>query len=133
MDFVPIATTTMSQAISNSEPGSAAGGGGRSVGLAELHLVQRRPVTQRCVVAEDLERRGEELEPDALLLGVVDLLGPGRQLVAAAAVDDRGLGRAEPAGGPDGVHRHVAAADDDDPLAVQDRRVGLRRPRRPSG
>ena len=47
----------------------------------------------------------------------------GRQLVLAAAVDDDGLLGAQAQRRPDGVHGHVAAADDDDALAVQDRRV----------
>ena len=129
-----MATTTISQGISNSGPGNRFGRrpAGR-VRLAEFHPDAAQAADPAVLVAEHLERRGQELEADAFLLGVVDLLGPGRQLVVAAPVDDRRLVGAEPLGGPDRVHGDVAAADDHDPLAVQDRRVGVRAARRPSG
>jgi hypothetical protein len=54
---------------------------------------------------------------------VVDFLDAGRQLGAGAAVDAHRLVGAQAAGGADGVHGDVAAADDRDALAAQDRRV----------
>ena len=67
-----------------------------------------RPVSSPMIA----DRRRQEMELDPLLLGVLDLLDPGRHLVARAAVDDDRPLRAEPLGRPDGVHGHVAAADD---------------------
>ena len=131
---MPIATTTMSQSITNSEP--SIGTGRRrpeSSGSPSSIRWQRRPRDPALLVAEHLERRDQEVEEDALLLGVVDLLGARGELVVRAAVDDPGLGRPEPPRRPDRVHRDVAAADHDDPLAVEDRRVRARGSRRPSG
>jgi hypothetical protein len=91
---VPMATTTMSQSIVNSEPGMGTGRRRPPRRLAELHPLAAEAGDPAVVVAEHLERRGQQLEADALLLGVVDLLGAGGQLLAAAPVDDRRLGSA---------------------------------------
>ena len=95
------------------------------VRLAELHPLAAQAADPALLVAEHLERRDQEVEDDAFLLGVVDLLGARGELVVRAAVDDPRLRRAEPPRGPDRVHGHVAAADHDDALAMQDRRVGV--------
>ena len=62
---------------------------------------------------------GEQIEDDALLLGVVDLFGTGGELSLGAAVDDVDLG-AHALGTPGGVHGHVAAADNSHLLVVED-------------
>ena len=127
-----MATTTMSQSMTNSDPGTGLGPAppGR-VGLA------KRPSAGSAARSPSRPRRRgprpgrQELEPDALLLGVVDLLGPGGQLLAAATVDDVPRRPPQPPGRPDGVHRDVAATDDDDALALEDGRVAVLGPRRP--
>ena len=67
-------------------------------------------------------------ELDALLLGVLGLLGPGRHLGLGAAVDQVAGLRPQAAGGADGVHGRVAAAHHGDVLApaVEDRLVVTR-------
>ena len=62
---------------------------------------------------------GEQVEDDSLLLGVVDLLGPGGELGLGAAVDDVDLGP-QTLGAPGGVHGHVAAATTATLLVVED-------------
>ena len=47
----------------------------------------------------------------------LDLRRQGRHILLTPAVDDADLGGAEPDGCPGGVHRDVAAADDDDLFA----------------
>ena len=69
------------------------------------------------VLAEDLDRAREELHPDALALGLAELLLVDDQLGPGAAVDDRDVLRAVAQARPRAVHRGVAAADDDDVLA----------------
>ena len=61
-----------------------------------------------------------------LLLGVVDLLVPGRHLLLGAAVDDRRRLRSEADGGAHRVHRRVAAAEHGDPLVRGRRRPACR-------
>ena len=122
---VPIATTTISHGISNSEPGIGSGRARPDAsGSPSSIRTQRERANPAGLVAEDLDRGDQEVEPDPLLLGVVDLLGPGRELVAPPAIDDHRLARAEPPGRPDRVHRDVPTADDGDPLPVQDGRLG---------
>ena len=115
--------------MTNSEPGI---GSGRrrpeASGSPERHPLAAQAGHPVLVVADDLERGHLELEPDALLLGVVDLLRARGQLVVAAPIDDDRVGRAQPAGRPHRIHRHVPAADDDDPLAVQDGGVAVGAP-----
>ena len=69
------------------------------------------------VLAEDLDRAGEELHPDALALGLAELLLVDDELAARPAVDDRDVVGAVAQARPGAVHRRVAAADDDDVLA----------------
>ena len=69
------------------------------------------------VLAEDLDRAGEELHPDALALGLAELLLVDDQLAPGPAVDDRDVLGAVAEARPRAVHRGVAAADDDDVLA----------------
>ena len=110
-------------------PGAAGG-----VGLAQLHADALEAGDPFLLVAEHLDRRDEELELDALLLGVVNLLGAGRHFLARAAIDDHGRLGAEAFGGAGGVHGDVAAADRGDALALEDRRVATAGiGRRPSG
>src|SRR5450759_166917 len=61
--------------------GPASTGG---IGLAQLHADALEARDPALLVAEHLGRSGPELEADAFLLGVVDFLGPGGQLVARA-------------------------------------------------
>ena len=69
------------------------------------------------VLAEDLDRAGEELHADALALGLAELLLVDDQLAARPAVDDRDVVGAVAEARPRAVHRGVAAADHDDVLA----------------
>ena len=101
---------------------AAAGG----VRLAEL-VADELDAGDVAVLAEHLDRAGEELHPDALALGLAELLLVDDELGAGPAVDDRDVLGAVPERGPRAVHRGVAAADDDDVLADLDRlaEVGL--------
>src|SRR5450759_2833944 len=98
----------------------------RGIGLAQLHADAFESRNPALLVADDFGRGGQELETDALLLGVMDFLEASRQLVARSTVDADRVGRAQPAGGPDGVHGNVAAAHYRHALTAQDRRVGVR-------
>src|SRR5215213_6261102 len=69
------------------------------------------------VLAEDLDRAGEEFHPDALALCLAELLLVNDQLAAGSAVDDRDVLGPVAEAGPGAVHGGVAAADDDDVLA----------------
>ena len=75
----------------------------------------------------DLDRAGQELHPDALALGLAQLLLVDDQLGARPAVDDGDAVGAVAEAGPRAVHRGVAAADDDDVRADLERlaEVGL--------
>ena len=70
-----MATTTISQGISNSEPGT---GSGRrrpdASGSPSSMRTQRSARTQPASSPRTSTGADEELEPDALLLGVMDLL-----------------------------------------------------------
>ncbi len=83
---MPIAAMTTSQAISNSLPGM---GSGRrrpdASGSPSAMRLQRRPLTRPSASPSDLDRRGLEAEPDALLLGVVGLDVVGRHLARGRA------------------------------------------------
>ena len=68
-------------------------------------------------VAEELARRAQFLDGDALLERVVQFLDARGHLLDRAAIDDRDVG-AEPARGARRVHRRVAAADDEHLLAA---------------
>ena len=68
-------------------------------------------------VGEDAHRRAQQLELDALLLGLVDLGVVGRHLLARAAVEAGDLFGALADGGAAGVHGGEAAADDGDLVA----------------
>ena len=79
------------------------------------------------VLAEDLDRAGQELHPDALALGLAQLLLVDDELGAGPPVDDRDALGAVAQARPRAVHRGVAAADDDDVGADLERlaEVGL--------
>ena len=66
------------------------------------------------LLAEDLDRAGQELHPDALALGLAELLLVDDELGPGAPVDDRDAVRAVAQARPRAVHRGVATADDDD-------------------
>ncbi len=89
------------------------------VGSAQGHLRAAQAAHDACRIRSNLDRRGQEGELDPLALRVVDLGAVGRHLLAAAPVGDRDARRAQPPGGPRGVHRHVPPADDDDPPALE--------------
>ncbi len=86
----------------------------RRVGRTEGHLRAAQAAHRARRVGEDLGRGDEEGEPDAFALRVVDLRPVGRHLLPAAPVGDRHAGGPKASGGPRRIHRHVAAADDDD-------------------
>ena len=68
---------------------------------------------------------------NAFLLGFFHLPGQGRHLKGVLQADDGHLGRPLALGGTGHIQRHIAAADDDDPLVLRGQAPG-RRPR-PSG
>ena len=64
----------------------------RGVGLAEA-VADELHAGDVAVLAEDLDRAGEELHPDALALGLAELLLVDDELGARPAVDDRDVAR----------------------------------------
>ena len=73
------------------------------------------------VLAEDLDRAREELHPDALALGLAELLLVDHELRAGPAVGDGHVLRAMTKARARAVHRGVAAADDHDVVADLER------------
>ena len=94
------------------------------VRLAQLHLLAAHAADVVIFVREHFERRGQELEDNALFLGVMDLLKTGGQLLLRAAVYDVDLLRAHALGAARRVHGHVAAAHDCNLVRVEDRGGG---------
>ena len=72
-------------------------------------------------IAEQPDRRGQEVELRPFFAGILSLLGATRHLRFAAPVDARHLLGAEPEGRAKAVHRGVAAANDGHALADLDR------------
>ena len=72
---------------------------------------------------EDAGRVIQQLELDALGLGMLDFFLTGRQLVAATAVCDVHMLRAQTLRNARRVHRNVARADDGDTVEVLYRRI----------
>ena len=110
-------------------PGVRAASGHRpapsgTVGLPEFHLVELCRSHEALVVAHELDRRAKLLEHDPLFEGMFLLLDARGHLGLGAPVDNRHVA-AEPAGGARGIHRRVAAADDQNLLAVGLRQRGL--------
>ena len=81
------------------------------VGLAELHELDLQ-AGDLFAVADDLDRRAQEAELNALFTCLCDLSLVGGHLRLAAAVDDIGLVSAEAHSAAADVHCDVAAADD---------------------
>ncbi len=79
------------------------------------------------IVPDNLDWRGKKAELHTFVFRVMHFLGARGQLVARAAIDDHRGFRSEPFGGADRVHRHVAAANDRDALAVKHRSIGVRK------
>ena len=100
--------------MTNSEPsigtGRAPAGGVR---LAEA-VADELDADDLAVLAEDLDRAGQELHPDAFAFGLAQLLLVDDQLGPCPAIGDRHVGGAVAQAGPRAVHRGVATADDDD-------------------
>ena len=95
------------------------------VRLAELHALHRQAAHLAIGVGEHLHRVVQPHEVHALFLGVEQLLGPGRRLLAGAAVHAAHV-RPQAAGHAQAVHRRVAGADHHDVGADADRRVDVR-------
>jgi hypothetical protein len=76
-----------------------------------------RPDLQR-LVAYNLVGAARSYEPDALFLGVLDLLRAPGSRFGGAAVDEIAVCGAQTKRSPDRVHRRVAAADHGNPLPV---------------
>ena len=68
----------------------------RVVGLAELHPLHDHGADLALVVAQDLERRRQVLDVDALLEGLLDLALDGRHLGPGAAVENGHVGAHPP-------------------------------------
>ncbi len=89
----------------------------RIVGLTQCHLFHHRGGDEvGAVLVEELHRRAQLGDHDALFQGVFEFFFTGRHLGLGATVDDRYLA-AQALGGTCGVHGGVAAADDEDFLA----------------
>ena len=86
------------------------------VRLAERHALDP-DARDLAVLAEDLDRRGQEAELHALFHRLFDLFGVGGELGLTAAVEHVRLVRAEAHCAAADVHGHVAAADDGAALA----------------
>ena len=86
------------------------------VRLAERHALDP-DAGDLAVLAEDLDRRGQEAELHALFHRLFDLFGVGGELGLTAAVEHVRLVRAEAHRAAADVHGHVAAADDGTALA----------------
>ena len=99
---------------------AAAAGGVR---LAQFHTDAGHGLDMALLIPLDGNGIGEQVENDALLLGVVDLLGAGGELRLGAAVDDVDLSP-QALGAPGGVHSHVAAAHHGHLLVVEDGGLG---------
>src|SRR6185369_17747005 len=84
----------------------------RVVRLAELHSDAAHAAHAAVAVVEDRDGSGQPVELDALLLGVMDLLGAGGAFGPRAAVDAVDVFGAEPERDAHRVHRRVARADD---------------------
>jgi hypothetical protein len=82
---------------------------------AKAHLLHHHAVDR---VAGEALGRGEPDELDALFLGIGDLALRARHVGPVAAIEAFDACRPLPDGGAHAVHRRVAAADDDDALAV---------------
>ena len=109
------------------DPLAALHGDGRTaallVGLAQLLALQLDAGDKAVLAREDAGRVIEQIELDALGLGMLDLFKTGGQLVAAAAVADVDMLRAETLGNTGGVHGDVARADDGDTVEMLDRGI----------
>ena len=86
----------------------------------EAHAARVSPLRR-----EDLDRRREIHEVDALTLGLGELFLVDDHLIATAAVDDRDVIGAEPPGGRCTVHRGVAATQHHDVLPHLDRAAAI--------
>jgi len=92
-----MATTTISQGRTNSEPGISTGRRRPDAsGSPEFHPNALQARDPALFVAEDFRRSDQEIESDAFLLGMVDFLGAGRELGAGAAVDAHRFFRTQP-------------------------------------
>ena len=68
--------------------------------------------TRPLLVVEDLRRVAQDVQLDALFLGMMHLFQTGGHLRLAAAIDDVHMLRAETLRAARGIHSNVAAADD---------------------
>ena len=94
----------------------------RSVGLTEFHADATQALDPAVLIAEHFDRVRQQLEVDALFLGVLNFFRARRDLRLTAAVDDGDLLRAEAQRRAGSIHRDIAAADDGDMAADLDRR-----------
>ena len=100
--------------ISNSEPSIGTGERRPEASGSPSRLRMKRTAGDLAVLADDLDRAGQELHPDAFALGLAQLLLVDDELGAGPPVDDRDAVGAVAQARPRAVHRGVAAADDDD-------------------
>ena len=84
------------------------------IGLAQLHA-HALDRAYGAVPPQELHRRRQVFEVDALFAGVAALFEAAGHLVVGAPVEQRHVFRAQPDGGAHAVHRRVAAAHDDHP------------------
>ena len=122
---VPMAVMATSQGISNAE--SWTGTGRRrpeASGSPELHALELDEDTNPCSSAMNWAKTGwTARDLHALLLGVMHLGQARGHLGLGAAVGQGDALGAQAQRGARGVHGDVAAAEDDDVLAVTDRGV----------
>ena len=89
------------------------------IALAKLHQLDLH-AGNLAVLTEDLNRRAQEAEFNALFLCLFDLVTVGGHFFFAAPIDDIGLFGAETDGRAADVHGDIAAADDSAALADLD-------------
>ena len=118
--FWPMATSTMSQSMTNSDPLTGSGRR-RSLlsGVPSSFLTNSRPTNFAVVVANHPGRRDHVHDLDAFDLGFFELELLDRDFLDGAAIGHYGTLRAHAQDGADAVHRGEAAADGDDALPTQ--------------
>jgi len=95
------------------------------IGFAQLHDLQHSLAYTTALIRMVLQRIMQRHELDALFLGMAHFLNTCGHLVLATAIDDGGMFSAETFGCADSIHSGITTSDDDDILAIEQRRVGI--------
>ena len=108
----PSAGITMSQANSNSEPGTGSALRRPLASGSPRRVSTNLTAGGAAVALDDLDGLRQPVEPNAFDLGVIVLEGEGRHFLFGAAVEQVDFFGAQTPGGVGGVDGGVAAADD---------------------